>query len=756
MMTTNFAVSWWGQDGLSGIAGYDVQYNLAGGSWTDWVTDTLTTTADFVGAQAGETYCFRTRAVDAAGNQEAYPTGEGDVCVEVLAPETGIDLVPLRLEFNQGIQTPGNSVPLIADKPMVIRVPLGTGTSVNNITNVSAQLYARRGGQAVTNSPLEPENAALTVTPNGNHALGENVLEFIVPQDWVSGDLEVYVEIDHGRQIAETSENNNRFPATGYQTVSFSQPPDLELTLVPIRWQHGAETLSLDNAEILAAVAEIQQIYPAAEVVVSIHPAFNYTGDTLHWETLLGQIDTLREVENPTPEPYQKYLGLIPTPPDFNPGDPVGLAYLPGATAIGYLVPGDDLILPQTLAHTFGRSGVTATPACTTQPAPDVAYPYANGMIQYAGWNYVHEILIPGTHYDLLTGCGLSWISDYTYMSIFTGLEPGAAVSVQTLNPAPFYPQPSRDVPAVQGDTQAVTLAEIAALDGNMLVTGLIKPDGSTGQITAAFTFSETNSIRLLDDGPFTVALVDRNGHEYQVRAWGLDTLSAQPNPTAQHSFALLFPKHPEISALRLYHSGNLLHQITAGSQPSVTLTSAVPATLSGATYTLTWEGPSGQIYLVRYSTDNGQTWQVLSAPQTTTSLAIDLATLAGTSAGLFEVVASNGVRSTFERTTSFTVTDSPPEVTIFSPLAGYQLDAATLITLSGSATDLEDGALNGAQLTWISDIDGVLGTGNQLTVELSSGNHFITLQVTDSQGQTSEAQVSLKTWQVFLPLVLR
>jgi hypothetical protein len=757
IMATSFTVSWWGQDNLSNIAGYDVQYNLAGGNWLDWVTDTLATTANFVGAQAGETYCFRTRAVDAVGNQEDYPTDVvGDACVEVLAPETGVDLVPLRLEFNQGIQTPGNSVPLIANKPMVIRVPLGTGTSVSNITNVNAQLYARRGGQAVTNSPLEPESGSLTVTPNGNHALGENTLEFIVPHDWVTGDLEVYVEIDHGRQIAEASENNNRFPATGYQTVSFNQPPDLELTLVPIRWQQGTQTLSLNNDEIMTAVAEIQQIYPAAQVVVSIHPTFNYSGTTLQWETLLGQIDTLREVENPTPEPYQKYLGLIPAPVDLNLGDRVGLAYMPGATAIGYIVPGDDLILPQTLAHTFGRSGVAATPACTTHDNPDAVYPYANGMIQYAGWDYVHETLIPGTQYDLLTDCPLSWISDYTYRALYDGLEPGAVVSVQDLNPTVFYPQPARDVPAVQGDTQAATLAEITALEGNMLVSGQVQPDGSAGQIIAAFTFSETASIRLLDDGPFTVALVDRNGHEHQIRAWGLNTLSAQPDPTAQHPFALLFPRHPALSAIRLYHAGTLLHEITTGTQPAVTLTATIPATLSGAIYTLTWDGPAGQTYLVRYSDDNGQTWQVLSAPQMSTSLEIDLTTLPGTTTGMFEVVASNGVRSTFVRSTHFTVADSPPKVIIFSPFGGSPLPETTLVTLSGSATDLEDGALNGAQLTWISDLDGVLGTGNQLTVELLSGNHVITLQVTDSQGQTSAAQVSLKTWQVFLPLVLK
>ena len=79
----SYQVNWSGTDGGSGLAAYDVQYRQgAGGTWTDWLTATTQTSAVFgptspVTPILGETYTFRTRAVDRVGNLELYPP-DGD------------------------------------------------------------------------------------------------------------------------------------------------------------------------------------------------------------------------------------------------------------------------------------------------------------------------------------------------------------------------------------------------------------------------------------------------------------------------------------------------------------------------------------------------------------------------------------------------------------------------------------------------------------------------------------------------------
>jgi hypothetical protein len=68
-----FAVRWSGTDAGTGVQAYDVQV-LEGpdGAWTDWITDTREVEAVFTG-ELWQTYAFRSRARDWAGNQEPYP-----------------------------------------------------------------------------------------------------------------------------------------------------------------------------------------------------------------------------------------------------------------------------------------------------------------------------------------------------------------------------------------------------------------------------------------------------------------------------------------------------------------------------------------------------------------------------------------------------------------------------------------------------------------------------------------------------------
>jgi hypothetical protein len=68
----------------SGVATYDVQYRVGiTGAWTDWLVGTTGTSAVFgpldpVNLVHGQTYYFRVRAHDQAGNVEVYTSGDGD------------------------------------------------------------------------------------------------------------------------------------------------------------------------------------------------------------------------------------------------------------------------------------------------------------------------------------------------------------------------------------------------------------------------------------------------------------------------------------------------------------------------------------------------------------------------------------------------------------------------------------------------------------------------------------------------------
>jgi len=68
-----FTVHWRGSDDGSGIASYDVFYNVDGGPLTAWITETVATSAPFTGT-VGSTYGFAARARDRAGNVGPPPS----------------------------------------------------------------------------------------------------------------------------------------------------------------------------------------------------------------------------------------------------------------------------------------------------------------------------------------------------------------------------------------------------------------------------------------------------------------------------------------------------------------------------------------------------------------------------------------------------------------------------------------------------------------------------------------------------------
>ncbi|MEM9557545.1 MAG: Ig-like domain-containing protein [Acidobacteriota bacterium] len=93
----------------------------------------------------------------------------------------------------------------------------------------------------------------------------------------------------------------------------------------------------------------------------------------------------------------------------------------------------------------------------------------------------------------------------------------------------------------------------------------------------------------------------------------------------------------------------------------------------------------------------------------------------------------------------TLTVQPLPPSVTITAPADGSDATIGDTVTLTGSALDLRDGDLSAA-IAWSSSLDGALGTGASVSIAtLSLGTHTITAQVTDSNGLSGAAQISLR-----------
>jgi hypothetical protein len=69
----------------------------------------------------------------------------------------------------------------------------------------------------------------------------------------------------------------------------------------------------------------------------------------------------------------------------------------------------------------------------------------------------------------------------------------------------------------------------------------------------------------------------------------------------------------------------------------------------------------------------------------------------------------------------------------------GYEVPES--ITFTGSASDTEDLGLDAEDLSWSSNIDGLLGTGAIVSASLSRGTHIVTASATDDGGNTGSTR---------------
>ena len=86
---------------------------------------------------------------------------------------------------------------------------------------------------------------------------------------------------------------------------------------------------------------------------------------------------------------------------------------------------------------------------------------------------------------------------------------------------------------------------------------------------------------------------------------------------------------------------------------------------------------------------------------------------------------------------------ENPPTVAIEAPGQDTTVVSGDALTLTGTATDVEDGDLT-SSIAWSSDIDGSLGSGGTVTPTLSDGVHAIMASVQDQAGLSASAEVTV------------
>lgn len=692
-------------------------------------------------------------------------------------PEPDVDLYFVHWGWVQVV----DDAPLIADKPTIVRVYVGVLNATRPVRNVTARL--KRVGIDTWDTALRSDNS-ITVDPNwqdpyrDNQYNINNSLYFRLPDDWRQGSYWVSAWINYDETVDECvgCEGNNEF--TGH--ASFEQVDPLNFYLIRVSVNDRLPSYS----DMVVTPLYTQRIFPVPDLGVYLHPSDGFEADYDYdaprdagacgegWHDLL---EDLKEIADDTDDPainIRKYYGLVPI---NTPGTVAGC----GSRGDGRVAAGKARLqhtMAHELSHTFGRrhspswadrngDGIND---CGDPGYVDNNYPNNTGQLDRYAIDVATDpptIFSPDAYYDLMSYCRPRDMSLYTYLALLDRIQAASApAAVPLASPAKASLAADGAYLRVSGRINRDVVEHLRPFYQLSLPSGSHDLPG-----TGAYSIVLQNAsgqalfIRYFDPVPYGDVHPDQ-GRTGMLAARDAGPIAQADDQDQPSLFWEIVPFPAGTARIVIKHgSTQIASRSVSAHTPVVTLTSPNGSEQWSASgiYTITWDAsdPDGDTlyYTLQYSRDAGATWQAIAVNVTSTQHLVDASVLGGSTQALIRVTATDGVNTAQDTSNAgFTIARKPPLVGITYPQPDAVFKPGRLIELIGLATDVEDGLLADNAFVWSSNRQGAIGIGRATTVSnLLSGLHTLTLTVTDSDGQSNTASVTIFVgYRVWLPLI--
>ncbi|MBN1248040.1 MAG: hypothetical protein JXC32_10310, partial [Anaerolineae bacterium] len=663
------------------------------------------------------------------------------------------DLAVANIEVVQTVQTISNTVPLVAEKGTVVRVYPDVGIG---FATVDGTLTGSRDGQELGTVQARAPIGAGSITDWDATRLDAGAsLIFDLPADWLHGVITLRADVSPVAQAASCSADGEG-TASLTTTATFHERKPVTFAYIPASVDALTGYLPVTPKEILEVHDKIMARFPFGEVQVRILPdaeryAPNISGfaSGMQWAYLSAVARRWELLNNPSgvADYYITVYGTENT--DYTGswwffGAPIGRG------ACGLRLDGYDCIA--TVGNQLGLRPL-AIDREAADPPFDYAFPYADTRTHVLGYDILGSEVQSPELFDLMAPQAMdgvpNWISDYHYEKAYLHLTP---------------PAPAQQTALVAADY--------------LYITGYAGPsDGTFHPVIHLANSPAPDDVNPVDPtGDYCVQARDGLGHVVEESCFDLDLTNIDTGTEDDlTAFTAALTDDPDIRQLLLRYQGNTIEQLVVpGSPPDVTLISASYDPIYG-TAEIAWTTPLAdhpdQRYHIHYSPDNGVSWIPVGidiAPDEVVS--VDGAFRWGVrgdqipdgAQARLRLIASDGYHETAVTSGAFTVPDTGPWLEILAPADNAVIESFP-VTFEGYAFDVEAGDRTAA-MTWTSDRDGPLGSGDGLSVDaLSAGVHTITLSADDGEGHvatdtvrvTVSGEAAATDW-VFLPLVVR
>jgi hypothetical protein len=687
------------------------------------------------------------------------------------------------LEVNQAVQDWNASVPLVSERPTVVRAFVQTPEGSDSAPT-HGRLFGYRNGAPLPGSPIaHSQPGGRAVVADTDVASRRNVLSdslnFRVPREWTVGEVTFELELAGGSSCLESAPPAN----TCSVDARFEDVGELSMRLVEVSWRDGEDLRAPTWFDLLNQAHRTFDVMPVASMPFR-HGALGhvYEGQP----DLSDVIRRLRRMRRwdcvlPWRTCEDHYYGVLE-------GDGGGRAYRPGSAGAGFMGDsrtrseggharnriGHELVHNLGGFHTVdGSRGLNdrgqKTGYCNeTAPshAPDFPHfhdvggvtrptlgPLAQGAVGTAGdreiWGLAPRFVPslarlgltdPNTTFAMMGYCRSAdqdgqgrWVSSPTYLDALEHFRSAAPATVT--GPA------DTDVPRLLVGGRIDLTADQASFDAVLpLPEGPPDPPTSgaydldlqdaTGGVLASVTFDP-------------VPIVGEEDHDEEIA----DFLIAVADPG------------DDFDRLVVRRDGVVLGSFTSGpATPEVAIVAPGDGVLlDGQRSVVRWTGsdPDGDdlVYAVAYSPDDGSRWETVAVDLVAEEMDIDLFTLPPSDAARLKVVASDGIRTATALSDPFRVAPQAPRILIDAEDDLGAFYGMQPIVLEAAAVDAGGWSLG--DIRWSSDRNGVIGQGPELyayATDLVEGEHVITATATGATGLSSSTSVTLTIGRIAPP----
>lgn len=689
--------------------------------------------------------------------------GIGDACPT--------NILVRRVELVQVVQDEANSVPLIAGKATLVRVHLDSDQPAGIVIAASGYIrFEYENGLPMNiynNGILQPNRVypfdnQIKVPARSEYDPRQlsHTLNFTIPGSWIF-DKPPYLNL----YVACKLPNGDTYFVTTQRIQLHFQPPlDLTLKIVPV---YACANVYVDSyspcapvsmEDIKATVKYVERIYPLARINLIKRPDDMITYDPTESSTNGTRLVTdlwLQETLIDDP-PHTKYYGLVCR--EVAPcgwlldckdatGKSKGWGYRNEAwgcrNGLNWTV--KKTVGGETMAHEVGhmltgvwnnglRRAAHVRDNCGTDGPYYEDYPQHGsdlGLIDADGWDGT-KILDRDHYYDVMsyspckndTNYG-EWISAYMYKKLLDSWSQEAA---------------------------SLTRPVAQSMGAYFFITGGIDQNNHISFLKCerrTLAFADEGSP---DQGACSIELQNAGGGVLYIRYF--DPVPSDPvDPiTGLANFAEVIPDDPNTNRIVIKKDAEVLHTISISAhKPQVTLTYPNGGEILGPRENINWIAADADndplTFNLLYSRDGGKTWDVLAMFVEGNHYVWNTEQSGGSSDGLIKVLACDGVNTTEDVSDNiFTLGKKAPAIFINSPDNGARFYRNRRVVFSGNGFDFEDPSLPEDAFSWSSSIDGPLGKGSTASADsLTPGNHLITLTVRDSDGNRSDASISIQ-----------